>query len=65
MRTLDDKELVKMLLALDFKAKTAKMLEVCHTIAIAISDNLDAMGLSSPKSVNAVKQQGKQHHLGH
>ena len=52
------------MLALDLKATTAKMLEVFCT-HIAISDNLDTMGLSSPKSVNAVKQQGKQHHHGH
>ena len=45
MRAVDDKELVKRLLALDIKATTAKMLEVCHT-HIAISENLDAMGLS-------------------
>ena len=64
VRTHDDKELVKKLLALDLKATTAKMLEVCHT-HIAISDNLNAMGLSGPKSVNAVKQQGKQHPHGH
>ena len=31
VRALDDKELVKKLLALDFKATTAKMLEVCPT----------------------------------
>ena len=64
VRALDDKGLVKKLLALDLKATTAKMLEVCCT-HIAISDNLDAMGLSDPKSVSAVKQQGKQHHHGH
>ena len=64
VRALDDKELVKKLLSLDLNGTTAKMLEVCH-IHIAISDNLDAMGLSGPKSVNTVKQQGKQHHHGH
>ena len=64
MRALDDKELVKKLLALDLKETTAKMLEVCCN-HIAIPDNLDAMGLSGPKSVSAVKQQGKQHHQGH
>ena len=64
VRTLNDKELVKKLFALDLKATTAKMLEV-HRAHIAISDNFDAMGLSSSKSVNAMKQQGKQLHHGH
>ena len=53
VRALDNKELVKKLLALDLKATTAKMLEVCH-IHIVSSDNLNTMGLSGPKSVNAV-----------
>ena len=52
---LSNKDLVKKLLALDLKATTAKMLEVCQT-RIAISDNLDAMGLAHPKPVHAIHQ---------
>ena len=50
VRALSDKDLVKKLLALDLKATTAKMLEVCWT-HIAISDNLDALGLVGSKPI--------------
>ena len=53
VRALSDRELVKKLLALDLTATTARMLEVCHT-HIAISDNLEAMGLKEQKTVNAI-----------
>ena len=56
MRALDDKEIVK---KLPFTLK--QQLPRCQKSAIL----LDAMGLSDPKSINAVKQQGKQHHHGH
>ena len=55
MRALDDKELVKKLLALDLKATTAKMLDVYQT-HIAISDNLDALGHVGSKPVHAIQQ---------
>ena len=55
IRALSDKDLEKKLLALDLKATTAKMLEVCWT-HIAISDNLDAMGLAGSKPVHAIHQ---------
>ena len=58
VRALSDKELVKKLLALDLTATTAKMLEVCRT-HIAISDNLEAMGLKEQKTVNAIRRQNK------
>ena len=52
--TLSDKDLVKKLLALDLKATTAKMLEVCRT-HITISDNLDALGLVGSKPIHQGK----------
>ena len=55
VQALSDKDLVKKLLALDLKATTAKMLEVCQT-HIAISDNLDAMGLAGSKPIHAIHQ---------
>ena len=61
IRALNDKELVKKLLALDLTATTSKMLEVCCT-HIAISDNLKAMGLNQQKSVNVIWKQSKPHH---
>ena len=61
IRALNDKELVKKLLALDLTATTSKMLEVCCT-HIAISDNLEAMGLNQQKSVNVIWKQSKPHH---
>ena len=48
VRALSDKELIKKLLALDLTATTSRMLEVCST-HIAISDNLEAMGLRNRK----------------
>ena len=60
IRALSDKELIKKLLALDLMATTSKMLEVCHT-HIAISDNLEAMGLKEQKTVNAIWRQNKPH----
>ena len=45
----------KKLLALDLKATTAKMLEVCQT-HIAISDILDAIGLAGSKPIHAIHQ---------
>ena len=53
-------ELIKKLLALDLTTTTSKMLEVCHT-HIAISDNLEAMGLKEQKAVNAIQRQNKPH----
>ena len=61
IRALNDKKLVKTLLALDLTAATSKMLEVCCT-HIAISDNLAAMGLNQQKSVNVIQKQSKPHH---
>ena len=55
VRALNDKELIKKLLALDLKATTPKMLQVCQT-HIAISDNLEAMGLKEQKTVNAIRK---------
>ena len=55
VQALSDKDLVKKLLALDLKATTAKMLEVCQT-HITISDNLDAMGLARSKPIHAIHQ---------
>ena len=46
IRALNDKELVKKLLALDLIATTSKMLEVCHT-HIAISDISQGHGIES------------------
>ena len=76
VRTLSDKDLVKKLLALDLKATTAKMLEVCQT-HITISNNLDALGLVGSKPIHAIhqgkhnkqcqhgaKQHGNQHQFG-
>ena len=60
VRALNDKELIKKLLALDLKATTPKMLEVCRT-HIAISDNLEAMGLKEQKTVNAIRKHNKPH----
>ena len=59
-RALNDKELIEKLLALNLKATTPKMLKVCWT-HIAISDNLEAMGLKEQKSVNAIRKQYKPH----
>ena len=58
IRALIDKELVKKLLAHDLTATTSKMLEVCCT-HIAISDNLEAMGLKEQRTVNDMWMQTK------
>lgn len=57
VRALTDRELVRKLLAMDIKATTAQMLDKCRT-HIAISNNMDQMGLGSSKSVNAIRRQG-------
>ena len=53
VRALDDRELVKKLLAMPITATTAKMLETCRT-HIAINGEMDAMGLGSSKDVHTV-----------
>ena len=58
VRALNDKELIKKLLALDLKGTTPKMLEVCQT-HIAISDNFKAMGLKEQKTVNVIRKHSK------
>ena len=58
VRALNDKELIKKLLTLDLMATAPKMLGVCWT-HIAISDNLEAMGLKEQKIVNAIRKQNK------
>ncbi|MCG8626928.1 MAG: hypothetical protein MJE68_33630, partial [Proteobacteria bacterium] len=55
VRALDDRELVKKLLALPIKETTAKMLEVCRT-HIAINGEMEAMGLGRSKTVNAIQK---------
>ena len=64
VRALNDKDLVRKLLALKVDATTAEMVNVCNT-HIAIADNCDAMGLSSTKTVNAIHRgQPKQRQTG-
>ena len=46
------------LLALDLMVTTSRMPEVCRT-HIAISDNLEAMGLKEQKTVKAIRRQNK------
>ena len=58
IRALNDKEIVKKLLALDMAATMTKMFKVCCT-HIAISDNLKAMGLKEQKAVNTIWRQNK------
>ena len=53
VRALDDRELVKKLLALPIKETTAKMLEVCRTHN-AINSEMEALGLGSSKTVHAI-----------
>ena len=55
VRALDDRDLVKKLLALPIKETTAKMLEVCRT-HIAINGEMEAMGLGSSKTVHAIQK---------
>ena len=54
VQALDDRELVKKLLAMPITAMTAKMLETCRT-HIAINGEMDAMGLGSSKDVHTVR----------
>ena len=53
VRALNDKDLVRKLLAMNLKATTAEMVQVCNT-HIAIADNCNAMGLTGSKTVNAI-----------
>ena len=55
VRALDDRKLVKKLLAMPITAMTAKMLEMCRT-HIAINGEMDAMGLGSSKDVHTVRK---------
>ena len=55
VRALDDRELVKKLLAMPITATTAKMLETFRT-HIAINGEMDAMGLGSSKDVHTVRK---------
>ena len=55
VRALDDRELVKKLLAMPITATTAKMLETCRT-HIAINGEMDAMDLGSSKDVHTVRK---------
>ena len=55
VRALDDRDLVKKLLALPIKETTAKMLEVCRT-HIAINGEMEAMGLGGSKTVHAIQK---------
>ena len=55
VRALDDRELVKKLLAMPITATTAKMLETCRT-HIAINGEMDAMGLGSSKDVHTIRK---------
>ena len=48
VRALDDRDLVKKLLALPIKETTAKMLEVCRT-HIAINGEMEAMASAAPR----------------
>ena len=63
VRALDDRELVKKLLALPIKETTAKMLEVCRTHN-AINSEMEALGLGSSKTVHTIhkgpQQKGQQ-----
>ena len=64
VRALNDKELVRKLLALKLDATTADMVTVCNT-HIAIADNCDAMGLSGSKTVHSIHHgKPKQRHHG-
>ena len=55
VRALDDRELVKKLLAMPITATTAKMLETCRT-HITINGEMDAMGLGSSKDVHTIRK---------
>ena len=55
VRALNDRELVKKLLALPIKEPTSKMLEVCRT-HLTINGEMEAMGLGSSKPIHAVRR---------
>ena len=60
---LDNRELVKKLVALPIKETTAKMLEVCRTYN-TINSEMEALGLGSSKTIHAIhkgpQQKGQQ-----
>ena len=60
VHALSDSDLVCKLLALKLTATTSEILELCLT-HIAISDNMNAMGLTGSKTVNAICYQKQQH----
>ena len=60
VHALSDSDLVCKLLALKLTATTSEMLELYCT-HIAISDNMNAMGLTGSKSVNVICCQKQQH----
>ena len=60
VHALSDSDLVHKLLALKLMATTSEMLELYH-MHIAISDNMNAMGLTGLKTVNAICHQKQQH----
>ena len=66
VRALDDRELVKKLLALPIKETTAKMLEVCRTHNV-INSKMEALGLGSSKTIHAIHKgpQQKGQRKGH
>ena len=53
VHALDNRELVKKLLALPIKETTAKMLEVCRTHN-AINSVMEALGLGNSKTILAI-----------
>ena len=57
---LSNSDLVHKLLALKLTATTSEMLELC-CIHTANSDNMNAMGLTGSKTVNAIHCQSQQH----
>ena len=57
VHALSDTDLIRKLLAMKIEATTAEMLAVCHT-HIAITDNMNSMGLST-KAVSAVQKMMK------
>ena len=57
---LSASDLVHKPLSLKLTATTSEMLEIC-CMHIAISDNMNAMGLTGSKSVNAICHQKQQH----
>ena len=59
VHALSDSDLICKLLTLKLTATTSEMLEFCHT-HITISDNMNAMGLTGSKTINAICQQKQQ-----